>query len=78
MAERLEKPTMMRVDEDTLKELLAEYPNLMTPDEVGDFLRTSGRTVRRMIEVEKLPYIPVGARNYLIPKSSLIKYLAGC
>lgn len=57
-----------------MKELLKEYPVVLSISEVAEILNVSPATVRRHIKNNELPYVKVG-RLVKIPKARLVDYL---
>ena len=57
-----------------MKELLKEYPVVLSISEVAEILNVSPATVRRHIKNNELPYVKVG-RLVRIPKAILVDYL---
>ncbi len=57
-----------------MKELLKEYPVVLSISEVAEILNVSPATVRRHIKNNELPYVKVG-RLVRIPKARLVDYL---
>lgn len=57
-----------------MKELLKEYPVVLSISEVAEILNVSPATVRRHIMNNELPYVKVG-RLVRIPKARLVDYL---
>ena len=58
-----------------MKELLKEYPVVLSISEVAEILNVSPATVRRHIKNNELPYVKVG-RLVRIPKARLVDYLS--
>ncbi|WRS27322.1 helix-turn-helix domain-containing protein [Oscillospiraceae bacterium MB08-C2-2] len=55
--------------------LFADYPDIVTHANLCDMLRISKNTAYELLRSGQLPYIKIGSK-YLIPKSSIIDYVA--
>jgi excisionase family DNA binding protein len=58
-------------------ELAASRPQLLTVAQAAALLNVSGRTIRRWIEAEKVPYLEFPGGGYRIPQASLLAALRG-
>lgn len=55
-------------------QLLVEYGDLMTVEDVSDVLKVSERTVYRLVDKDELPCVKIGRRLYF-PKNMMIERL---
>ncbi|MBR2042373.1 MAG: helix-turn-helix domain-containing protein [Oscillospiraceae bacterium] len=56
------------------KNVLKNYPDVLTVDEVSNALKVSTKTVYRLLKENKIDHICTG-RIYRIPKANLLAYL---
>ena len=57
-----------------MKEMFAEYSDIVTVDEVMKMLRLGKNTVYSLLKSEQIKTLKVGAR-YIIPKTSVIEFV---
>ncbi len=55
----------------------AARPQLLTVAQVASLLNVSGRTIRRWIEAEKIPFLELPSGGYRIPQGALLASLRG-
>jgi excisionase family DNA binding protein len=63
---------------DWVDETLAEYPKLLTSDEVIAILRTTQRNFYRLVATHRLRTVrpaTAGSSRHLVPKSEVARYL---
>lgn len=58
-------------------ELTASRPQLLTVAQAAALLSVSGRTIRRWIEAEKVPYLKLPGGGYRLPQAQLLESLRG-
>lgn len=54
-----------------------EPPKFMTVNETARYLRTSYRTVRRLIDEGRIPCAQLGELTYRIPRDGLDRFISG-
>lgn len=57
-----------------MKELFAEYSDIVTVDEVMKMLRLGKNSVNSLLKSQQIKTLKVGAR-YIIPKNSVIEFV---
>lgn len=57
-----------------LNDSFSDYPDIVTPKEIQDMLRIGRNTVYELLRSGEIKSLRVG-KKYIIPKSSVIKYL---
>ncbi|GAA1150493.1 excisionase family DNA binding protein [Nesterenkonia lutea] len=62
-------------DPKLIDELLKDFPDLATPQEVGDLLRVGMVTINKWIRAGHIPAIRAGLRVNRIPKKQLRDFL---
>lgn len=58
-------------------QLFAEYPDVVSAEQLMEMLSISRATAYRLLSDKKIPAIKVG-RQYRIPKNRIISYLMSC
>jgi excisionase family DNA binding protein len=54
---------------------LDNKPDIMTPDEVAEFLRVSRRTINNLVATEAIPFVRIGRRVVRFKRQALTKWL---
>ena len=63
--------------ENISKEILKNYPDILTVDEVGEALTICNKTAYKLIKCGTIKSLKIGS-IYRIPKIYLIEYLLSC
>ena len=57
--------------------VITEYPDVLTPEDVMEFLSIGRNTVYNILKTGELPSIKIG-KQYRIPKRYVLQYLYPC